>query len=160
MTEGLKVIFSADSLLEEKKGVEAVGGDNSIRPLNPSGTAEMDRPTKGVAKVGAEDIAIEATTSNSGEAGSALGLGIIVYQKPAYPILSRIKGEEGRVSLSAGIKEDGLVETVRIEESSGYDRLDRAAVKALYKFRFAPFLLAANGELKEKRVSFVFALQE
>jgi len=160
LAEGLKVTLSTGPPSEEKKGGEAVGGDDSGRPLNNSpGVAEIERPINGTAK-GGEDIAVEAATSDSGDAGSTSGLGIIDYQKPAYPILSRIKGEEGRVSLSAGIREDGLVKTVRIEESSGYKRLDQAAVKALYKFRFTPSLFTIRGTLEEKRISFIFVLQE
>lgn len=57
---------------------------------------------------------------------------------PAYPALSRRMKEEGEVILKLRILRDGRVAAVRIHESSGYPRLDRAAVEAVRYWRYQP----------------------
>jgi protein TonB len=46
--------------------------------------------------------------------------------------------EEGTVLLRVTIGTNGRVEAVEIEESSGFPRLDQAALKAIRAWRFAP----------------------
>ncbi|MGE4242551.1 energy transducer TonB [Ramlibacter sp.] len=58
--------------------------------------------------------------------------------KPAYPPLSRRMGEQGTVMLRALIGADGNVQRVEILRSSGYDRLDQAALAAVRQWRFVP----------------------
>lgn len=58
--------------------------------------------------------------------------------KPAYPMLSRRSGEEGRVMLRVMVEANGLPSKVDIEKSSGYPRLDEAALEAVRKWKFVP----------------------
>jgi protein TonB len=62
---------------------------------------------------------------------------------PAYPALSRRMGEQGRVLLRVYVHADGSVGQVEIAESSGFERLDRAAREAVARWRFVP---ARQGE--------------
>jgi protein TonB len=62
---------------------------------------------------------------------------------PAYPALSRRMGEQGRVLLRVYVHADGSVGQVEIGESSGFERLDRAAREAVARWRFVP---ARQGE--------------
>lgn len=62
---------------------------------------------------------------------------------PAYPAVSRRLGEEGRVLLAVQVDADGAPRQVRIARSSGYPRLDAAALAAVEKWRFVP---ARQGE--------------
>lgn len=57
---------------------------------------------------------------------------------PAYPSLSKRLGEKGTVLLEILVKADGTVGEVRIKESSGFKRLDDAAIKAIKRWRFVP----------------------
>lgn len=57
---------------------------------------------------------------------------------PAYPASSRRLGEEGRVLLRVRVNRDGQAENVEIDTSSGFARLDQAAVTAVRQWRFAP----------------------
>jgi protein TonB len=57
---------------------------------------------------------------------------------PAYPSLSRRLGEQGRVLLRVYVHADGSAGQVEISESSGYERLDRAAREAVVRWRFLP----------------------
>lgn len=56
-----------------------------------------------------------------------------------YPRLSRRNGESGRVLVRAFIgAADGVPRSVRIDKSSGFMRLDEAAVSAVQQARFKP----------------------
>lgn len=57
---------------------------------------------------------------------------------PAYPSVSRDRGEQGRVMVSALVSVDGLVKDAFVEVSSGFSRLDEAAVAAVRAWRFVP----------------------
>ena len=63
---------------------------------------------------------------------------------PRYPRLSRRLHEEGEVILVLWVLADGSVSDVEIETSSGYPRLDKAALKAVRKWRYTP--ATRNGE--------------
>jgi len=57
---------------------------------------------------------------------------------PAYPYLSRRAKEEGVVLLKVLVSTDGRAAKLEIEESSGFERLDDAALKTVGKWRFVP----------------------
>ncbi len=57
---------------------------------------------------------------------------------PGYPDISRRLGEKGTVTLEILVKADGSVGEVKIKESSGFKRLDMAAVNAIKRWRFIP----------------------
>ncbi len=63
---------------------------------------------------------------------------------PRYPRLSRRLGEEGEVILVLWVLADGTVSEVEVETSSGYPRLDKAALKAVKRWRYTP--ATRNGE--------------
>jgi protein TonB len=58
--------------------------------------------------------------------------------KPAYPAVSLRLGEAGRVVLSVLVSASGAAEQVSVRTSSGYERLDQAALKAVKKWKFIP----------------------
>ena len=57
---------------------------------------------------------------------------------PKYPRVSRKRGERGKVLVRVSINRDGSSEKVEIEQSSGFDRLDQAAMDSAKKCRFIP----------------------
>ena len=57
---------------------------------------------------------------------------------PKYPRVSRKRGERGRVLVRVFINRDGSSEKVEIEQSSGFNRLDQAAMDSAKKCRFIP----------------------
>jgi periplasmic protein TonB len=60
-------------------------------------------------------------------------------REPEYPSMSRRLREEGLVGLLVLVDPDGSVADVRIEQSSGHDRLDQSAVEAAKtRSRFKP----------------------
>lgn len=60
--------------------------------------------------------------------------------QPEYPLLSRRRGEEGKVVLRALINLKGRPDQVEIQTSSGSSRLDEAARQAVQRAVFKPHL--------------------
>lgn len=63
---------------------------------------------------------------------------------PSYPRLSKRMREEGVVILELWVLEDGTVAEITVRTSSGYPRLDNAALIAVSKWRYTP--ATRNGE--------------
>ena len=57
---------------------------------------------------------------------------------PAYPPISRRLKEEGRVILRVRVSSAGEARDVLVGTSSGFERLDRAAIEAVRNWRFSP----------------------
>jgi protein TonB len=57
---------------------------------------------------------------------------------PEYPRLSRRFNEQGRVVLRVLIGIDGAAAKAEIGASSGYERLDSAALQAVLRWRYVP----------------------
>lgn len=57
---------------------------------------------------------------------------------PAYPVMSRRLGEEGRVVLRVFVSAEGRPEQIELKNSSGFPRLDQAAEEAVRRWKFAP----------------------
>jgi protein TonB len=55
-----------------------------------------------------------------------------------YPRLSQRLGEQGKVILNVLIGPDGVAQKVELHTSSGFERLDKAALAAVIKWRFVP----------------------
>ena len=57
---------------------------------------------------------------------------------PIYPSASRATGEQGKVFLSVQVSPTGEALEVRLRASSGFDRLDIAALEAVRRWKFVP----------------------
>ncbi|MDO9104468.1 MAG: energy transducer TonB [Methylovulum sp.] len=57
---------------------------------------------------------------------------------PQYPAASRELGEQGRVQVRAMVTADGRVGQVVLRKSSGFSRLDQAALESVKHWRFVP----------------------
>jgi protein TonB len=58
--------------------------------------------------------------------------------KPAYPALSRRLGEQGKVVVRVLIGVDGRAQQAEVRTSSGYERLDQAALATVRSWRYVP----------------------
>ncbi|MCT2398439.1 energy transducer TonB [Novosphingobium mangrovi (ex Huang et al. 2023)] len=63
---------------------------------------------------------------------------------PTYPYMSRRNREEGTVLLKVLVTAEGQAGTIEIRESSGFERLDHAALKTVRKWRFVPAMQAGK----------------
>ena len=78
---------------------------------------------------------------------------------PAYPVMSRRLAEQGRVMVRVLIGTDGLPQKAELQAGSGYDRLDRAALESVMRWRFVP---GRRGDVPEPMwvtVPIVFSLE-
>lgn len=90
-------------------------------------------------------VAAEATAPAA--AARQLPASAIQYLVPPpleYPRASRRQRESGRAVISVFIDEAGLPRTVRISQSTGFPLLDEAALAAVRKARFKPWI--ENGQ--------------
>lgn len=74
---------------------------------------------------------------------------------PEYPPVSRRLGEEGTVVLEVMVGADGRANDVKVVQSSGFPRLDQAAIDGVKgNYRFAPGTL--DGKPQSMRYTFKF----
>lgn len=73
-----------------------------------------------------------------------LALSLLDGPAPVYPRESRRLKEEGTVVLAVTVGLNGLVRDVAVRHSSGSPRLDGAALRAIRKWRWQPFLMNGN----------------
>ncbi|MPW21546.1 TonB family protein [Paraburkholderia sp. CNPSo 3157] len=64
--------------------------------------------------------------------------------QPDYPPLSRRRGETGTAMIHFVVGLTGRIENIELKRSSGYDRLDQAALDAMHSSSCKPYL--ENGE--------------
>ncbi|MFD0666196.1 energy transducer TonB [Ramlibacter sp. MAHUQ-53] len=58
--------------------------------------------------------------------------------KPAYPPVSKRLGEQGKVIVRVLIAADGTPQKAELRQSSGFERLDQAALATVLKWRYVP----------------------
>ncbi len=78
---------------------------------------------------------------------------------PAYPALSKRLGEQGKVVIRTFIDADGTAQQAQIKQSSGYDRLDQAALTTALKWRYVPGKRAGVAEAMWFDVPFNWVLR-
>ncbi len=64
--------------------------------------------------------------------------GYFQNRPPEYPQLARQMHQEGLVMLSVEVDQKGMPVKVEVKQSSGYQLLDQAALKAVKRWRFQP----------------------
>lgn len=118
------------------------------RPAEPSAAAQPSesRPTPATASAPAIDPSAKTQAATSPQPAPASEAVVPPHADashlgnpaPRYPALSRKLGEEGEVQLKLLVKSDGSVGEVQVRRSSGYERLDQAALRAAWHWRFVP----------------------
>lgn len=79
--------------------------------------------------------------------------------KPVYPPASKRLGEQGKVIVRVLIAADGTAQDAEVRQSSGYERLDRAAVETVRKWRYVPGKRAGVPEAMWFNVPINFVLE-
>jgi protein TonB len=80
--------------------------------------------------------------------------------EPPYPASERRDGHQGTVMLAIEVLENGRIGQVRIESSSGYERLDEAAVRQAKRWRLKPGMRDGVPVIMWKRIPVHFRLTE
>lgn len=79
--------------------------------------------------------------------------------KPAYPPLSRRLGEQGKVVVRVFIETNGTASRAEVQQSSGYERLDRTAVETVLRWRYVPGKRAGVAEAMWFNIPINFVLE-
>jgi protein TonB len=126
--------------------------ERAHRDASPAPPVENEPPSPDLAKgpalpeaaVAHGEVQSAARSDDGGRNEAAIasppryGLPGLANPRPDYPWLSRRRGEEGRVVLRVTVDAEGSAAVVEVAASSGHDRLDRAALAAVRRWRFAP----------------------
>jgi len=129
-----------------------------LRPVEPTPhllatEAPVESPTEATAPLPPPEPAVVSPRSGAsdfpdssgpslpaGPVSLASDLALVCPERrpPAYPSLSRRLGETGKVVLRVELDETGRVSAARVVTSSGFDRLDAAALAAVRTWRCRP----------------------
>ena len=80
-------------------------------------------------------------------------------EKPAYPRASLVNEEKGLVILAFLISVDGKVVESKVDKSSGFKNLDRAAISALSQCKFKPGTKDGKPEQAWTKVEYNWTLE-
>ncbi len=100
-----------------------------VAPAPPSTQAPAATPTPAPAPVAGPEAPVTAPSFSAKHLDNP---------PPRYPTESRRAREEGTVILKVLVSPDGRPEDIQVSKSSGYERLDKAALSAVRKWRFVP----------------------
>ena len=125
----------------------------------PAESVEESAPTTEGYSGAQESGAAESSAAGDGGTGYGSGgvadvsaLTVIHKVIPDYPAFSRKRREEGTVTIIASLA-DGAVTAAEVENGSGFERLDTAALRAVKGWRFAH-----DGKIRV-RIPFAFKIK-
>jgi protein TonB len=142
------------------------------RPATPSQPAPAASPPAPAPRpvwsppnrAGAAEAAAAAAAT-----GQAQAEGLVVPPRPAggarnpspeYPRASRLRGEQGRVTLLVQVDAEGRVLDLSVLGSSGHAALDAAAARTVRQWRFEPATRGGRPVLATVTVGITFRLEE
>lgn len=95
-----------------------------------------------------------------GDAPAVFNASYLNNPAPSYPVLSKKLGEQGRVLLNVLINEEGAATEVQIAQSSGFSRLDEAALNTVQNWKFVPAKKGGKFESSWVQVPISFILEK
>jgi periplasmic protein TonB len=114
------------------------------QPRSIPAAAQLDAPAPIVAAPSSAAIAVPTlpppppVPAQSGPVRVAdLDAKALTIVAPKYPIESRRKREQGTVVLAVTLDPDGTVADLALAKSSGFERLDKAALEAVRRWRWS-----------------------
>lgn len=142
-----------------------------VRELPPSEWAPVLPPQPAAPSTAAEHAAdappFPVVTATSASADSSTSAQVtpprsdaahLNNPKPVYPAVSRRLKEEGTVVLEVFIQADGSVGELRVKRSSGFTRLDEAALAAVRRWKYLPARRGSEALALWHSQSLVFSL--
>lgn len=136
----------------EEEFLESQYGDYQVEreAPNASGSAELD----GISTLG------PTSPASQGQVDLPDHLPVKLYAPaPGYPYLARRNQWEGVTRLEILVQADGRVGEITVIQSSGYQVLDRAAVKTVKHWRYRPALKNGTGIAWKLRIRINFVLE-
>lgn len=138
LVQPLQTVFIDQPVSEPEPEIEPVKPEIEDiapveQPMPELQLADIPVPTTDVV-VPPSDTAISGTPAEPG--ATAQQLKTTNRVEPIYPATSRRLGEEGTVRLKVLVDESGRPKNVAVLNSSGFGRLDQAAIDAVKRWRF------------------------
>lgn len=129
-------------------------------PPSPNAPAAVTTPQPAAAPIGAP-VAAEAVApaAPARVEPPSTDADYLNNPRPAYPPLSKRMGEQGKVVVRVLIGADGLPQKADIRTSSGFERLDQAALATVMKWRYVPGKRAGVPEAMWFNVPINFVLE-
>ena len=145
--------------VEKQQGIQ-----KEAEPVNRQSTKVLKPETEIPVKkqqIGIRAEQADILTGEGVELPGALQMAHPRYQlnsPPIYPGLARKRGQQGTVILQVLVNREGRVEDLKIDVSSNFSMLDRAAVKAVKKWLFEPGRRDAENVVMWVKVPITFKL--
>jgi periplasmic protein TonB len=137
----------AESASEPEPQKPAVSAPRPLIDITPPQAAPIPvavdpKPAPPAAEPVKPSVASSAPSSGAPSViqGGDLGARMVSGKPPRYPVESRRKKEQGTVVLSLILGLNGAVEHITVSRSSGFERLDDAALSAVRRWRWEPVL--------------------
>lgn len=89
----------------------------------------------------------------------SFGASYLQNPAPAYPLLARRRGDQGKVMLRVLVNAGGAADKIEIRSSSGSSLLDDAALEAVKRWRFVPARRGDDAVTAWVLVPITFALE-
>lgn len=109
-----------------------------VAPSPPVQIAASPVPPPPVVRTPGPPSPAPAAPSPAVESAGDLSSTMISATPPRYPHESRRRREQGTVVLTVLLSVDGSVADVSVSQSSGFERLDQAALTAVRRWRWSP----------------------
>ncbi|OHT18312.1 energy transducer TonB [Edaphosphingomonas haloaromaticamans] len=88
-----------------------------------------------------------------------LSSNMISFKAPRYPVECRRRKEQGTVVLTLLLGTDGAVADISVQTSSGFERLDKAALEAVRQWRWSPTMRGGQPMMVRGVVEIPFVLK-
>ena len=132
-----------------KKETTPVTQEKEVPPVELASVNKATVPSEDTSAeiIPTKVAAVQSTSDGLGAANESytapqFGVAGLSNPAPRYPYMSRAKNEEGRVVLQVFVDTRGNAKSITIHTSSGHRRLDKAAKKAVRKWKFQPARIA------------------
>ena len=134
----------------------------AAQPTNHSPAAVADAALTGNAAIDSPvaPAASAATSAPAEPTAPRFDVDTLDNPTPVYPALSRRLGEQGQVLLQVDVGTDGRAHEVAVNRSSGYPRLDHAALETVRRWTFIPARLGRLAIAASVLVPISFSLKE
>lgn len=83
-------------------------------------------------------VPVETPAAPKNDEPPRFGMAYLNNPAPVYPVMSRRGHEQGRVLLRVSVSAAGTVDAIEVQQSSGFPRLDQAALSTVQRWRFQP----------------------
>lgn len=127
-------------ITSQETGVAAMGHAVAVSEAGEGVSENLS--ANGLAKGGLATGVPGGAAKGNGAAGHSSGrinrVTVLDGPPPEYPLDARSQGWEGTVRVRVLISEQGKVKESAVAHSSGYDSIDQAALKGIYRWRFSP----------------------